>query len=59
MNAASRLLEIAKQQNSSASVTEDLWNAVSALVRHEIASGPPIDMDIRGRALALRIRVLN
>jgi len=59
VNAASRLLEIAKQQNASAIVTEDLWNAASAPVRNEIAAGPPIDMDIRGRAQALRIRVLD
>jgi len=59
VNAASRLLEIAKQQNASAVVTEDLWNAASALVRHEIAAGFPRDADIRGRAQALRIRVLN
>jgi adenylate cyclase len=59
VNAASRLLEVAKQQNASAVVTEDLWNATSALVRDEIAAEPPIDMDIRGRAQALRIRVLN
>lgn len=59
VNAASRLLEIAKQQNASAVVTEDLWNAAAALVRDEIAAGPPIDIDIRGRAQALRIRVLN
>jgi hypothetical protein len=53
------LLEIAKQQNASAIVTEDLWNAASALVRDEIAAGLPRDADIRGRAQALRIRVLN
>jgi adenylate cyclase len=59
VNAASRLLEIAKQQNASAVVTEDLWNAASAPVRKEIAAGPATDMDIRGRAQALRIRVLD
>jgi adenylate cyclase len=59
VNAASRLLEVAKQQNSSAIITEDLWNAASALVRDEIAAGFPRDTDIRGRAQALRIRVLN
>jgi adenylate cyclase len=59
VNAASRLLEIAKQQNASAIVTEDLWNAASAPVRDEIAAGLPRDADIRGRAQALRIRVLN
>jgi hypothetical protein len=59
VNAASRLLEIAKQQNASAIVTEDLWNAASALVRDEIAAGLPRDAEIRGRAQALRIRVLN
>jgi adenylate cyclase len=59
VNAASRLLEVAKQQNASAVVTEDLWNAASAPMRTEIAAGPATDMDIRGRAQALRIRVLN
>ena len=59
VNAASRLLEIAKQQDSSVIVSEDLWNAASTLVRDEIAAGFPIGMDIRGRAQALRIRVLN
>jgi len=59
VNAASRLLEIAKQQDASAVVTEDLWNAASAPVRNEIAAGLATDMDIRGRAQALRIRVLN
>jgi adenylate cyclase len=59
VNAASRLLEIAKQQNASAIVTEDLWNAASAPARDEIAAGFPIDMEIRGRAQALRIRILD
>jgi hypothetical protein len=59
VNAASRLLEIAKQQNASAIVTEDLWNAASVPVRNEIAAGPATEIDIRGRAQALRIRVLN
>jgi adenylate cyclase len=59
VNAASRLLEIAKQRDASAVVSEDLWNAASALVRTEIAAEPPTDMEIRGRAQALRLRVLN
>jgi hypothetical protein len=59
VNAASRLLEIAKQQGASAIVTEDLWNAASALVRHDTAAESPVEMDIRGRAQALRVRVLN
>jgi adenylate cyclase len=59
VNAASRLLEIAKQQASSVIVTEDLWNAASASERDLVAARPPIDVDIRGRAHILRIRTLG
>jgi adenylate cyclase len=59
VNVASRLLEIAKQKRASVVVTEDLWNAASASARDAIVTGSPIDVDIRGRAHALRIRLLD
>ena len=54
-----RLLEIAKQQATSVLVTETLWNAASAADRAPIATGEPIDVDVRGRAHGLRIRALG
>jgi adenylate cyclase len=59
VNVASRLLEIAREQSASVVVTEELWNAASAADRASIAAGEPIDVDVRGRAHGLRIRVLD
>ena len=59
VNVASRLLEIAREQSASVLVTEELWNAASAADRALIAAGEPVDVDVRGRAHGLRIRVLG
>jgi adenylate cyclase len=59
VNVASRLLEIARQHSASMVVTEDLWNAASASERAPIAAGEPVDVDVRGRAHGLRVRVLD
>jgi hypothetical protein len=40
-------------------VTETLWNAASAADRAQIAAAEPVDVDVRGRAHGLRIRVLG
>jgi adenylate cyclase len=59
VNVANRLLEITRQHTASVIVTEDLWNAASAADRAPIAAGEPVDVDVRGRAHGLRIRVLG
>jgi adenylate cyclase len=59
VNVTSRLLEIAKQQHASVLVTEDLCNAVLPADRDLIDAAAPIDVPVRGRVGALRIRVLN
>ena len=59
VNVASRLLEIARQQTASMLVTEEFWNAASAADRAPIAAGEPVDVDVRGRAHGLRVRVLG
>jgi adenylate cyclase len=58
VNVSSRLLDIAKQESASVVVTEDLWNTASASDRDTIATACPISVDIRGRAQALRVRVV-
>jgi adenylate cyclase len=59
VNVASRLLEVAKQQRSNVVVTEDLWNAAAASGDDAIVTSPVIEVDIRGRARALRVRTLG
>ncbi len=61
VNVASRLLEVAKQQNSGLIVSEDLWTAAhaSAAASPPVATGRTLEVAIRGRAQSLRIRVLD
>jgi adenylate cyclase len=60
VNVTSRLLEVAKQHRSSIVVTEDLWSAAATTsFPAQVKSGPPLEVDIRGRTQLLRIRVLD
>jgi adenylate cyclase len=61
VNATSRLLEVAKQQRCSVVITEHLFAAASLAESSDDAQaiGPPLDVDIRGRAQPLRIRVVK
>jgi adenylate cyclase len=59
VNVTSRLLEIAKQQHAGVIVTEDLYDAIEAADRGLIDAATPIDVQVRGRAATLRIRVLS
>jgi len=58
VNVTSRLLEVAKQQHCSVVVSEDLWVAASLhAVQPDAAVIEQLEVNIRGRALPLRIRV--
>jgi adenylate cyclase len=58
VNVTSRLLEVAKQQHCSVVVSEDLWNAARFHAPHSDAPViEQLEVDIRGRALPLHIRV--
>ncbi len=59
VNVASRLLEVAKQQQRRVVVTEDLFQAANAStpVAGDKASYAPLTVSIRGRASDLRIRI--
>jgi adenylate cyclase len=61
VNVASRLLEVAKQQNCRVVVTEDLFGAASAPPPPASANAgyAPLTVPIRGRESALRIRLRN
>jgi adenylate cyclase len=61
VNVTSRLLEIAKQQEVRVIVSQDLLNAAdqSASVAAAVTAGPPIDVELRGRAQSLRVRALS
>jgi adenylate cyclase len=61
VNVASRLLEVAKQQNRRVVVTEDLFQAARATATANIdqALYAPITVPIRGRASDLPVRIRN
>jgi adenylate cyclase len=60
VNVASRLLEVAKQQQRRVVVTEDLFQAaLPTLAARDAASYAPLTVPIRGRASNLRVRVRN
>jgi adenylate cyclase len=61
VNVASRLLEVAKQQQRRVVVTEDLFQAVkaAAAAAGETAGYAPLTVPIRGRASDLRVRMRN
>ena len=61
INVASRLLEVAKEQQASVVITEDLYNAAhgDALPARATPPAPAIEVRVRGRAQPLWIRVLN
>jgi adenylate cyclase len=61
VNVTSRLLEIAKQQQVRVVVSQDLLNAAdqSASVAAAMTVGPPIDVELRGRAQSLRVHALS
>ena len=61
VNVASRLLEVAKQQDCRVVVTEDLFQAANAPTPAPTAAAAyaPLTVSIRGRASDLRIRVRN
>ena len=58
VNVASRLLEVAKQQQRRVIVTEDLFKAANASAS-DAAGYAALTVPIRGRASALQIRVRN
>ena len=61
INAASRLLEIAKQQQANVLITEDLYSAAhrDAPPCDATLPGPALEVRVRGRAQPLWIRVLD
>jgi class 3 adenylate cyclase len=59
VNAAHRLLEIAKQDGASVVVTEDLWQASSAADQATVKPGAPTAVEVRGRSHGLVIRTLE
>lgn len=61
VNVASRLLEIAKQQQVHVVVSQDLLTAADqpASVGTAMRIGPAIDVELRGRAQSLRVHALS
>jgi adenylate cyclase len=61
INAASRLLEIAKQQQANVLITEDLYSAAHRETPpcDATLTGPALEVRVRGRAQPLWIRVLD
>jgi adenylate cyclase len=61
VNVASRLLEIAKQQQVRVVVSQDLLSAADQPASAGIAMsiGPAIDVELRGRAQSLRVHALS
>ena len=61
VNVASRLLEVAKEQQRRVVVTEDLFQAVNAATpaAGDTAGYAPLTVLIRGRASDLRVRMRN
>ena len=61
VNVASRLLEVAKQQQRRVVVTEDLFQAANAArpAAGDTADYAPLTVPIRGRASDLRVRMRN
>ena len=59
VNAAHRLLEIAKQDGASVVVTEDLWQASSAADQAAVKPSAPAAVEVRGRSHGLVIRTLE
>ncbi len=61
VNVASRLLEVAKEQQRRVVVTEDLFQAVNAETPapRDTAAYAPLTVAIRGRASDLRVRMRN
>jgi len=60
VNVASRLLEVAKQQNCRVVVTEDLFAAASGAIRFEdidATNYAALTVPIRGRTSSLQIRI--
>jgi adenylate cyclase len=61
VNVASRLLEIAKQQQVRVVVSQDLLSAADQVASVGVAMriGPVIDVELRGRAQSLRVHALS
>ncbi|HEY1885512.1 MAG TPA: adenylate/guanylate cyclase domain-containing protein [Roseiarcus sp.] len=59
VNVASRLLEVAKQQQRRVVVTEDLFQAALPTGAGDTAGYAPLTVPIRGRARDLRVRMRN
>ncbi len=59
VNVTSRLLEVAKNHGSGFVVSEKLWGAAAASTRGSMSAGLPLDVEIRGRAKPLRVRLLK
>jgi adenylate cyclase len=59
VNVASRLMEVAKQQGAAVVVSDALWAAAGSEPFAAFADARALEVDIRGRAQPLRVRILR
>jgi adenylate cyclase len=59
VNVASRLMEVAKQQGAAVVVSDALWAAAGSEPFAAFPDARALEVDIRGRAKPLRVRILR